>query len=117
MGRIDWCEGDAEEDDGEAGDAGLEGDVEAGLYFGEAGSVGCYAEGTGVRMSVCCHGGVFEGESYTTKANANATDETYILRMSGQFIGLSGSIGLRLWPDNGLPLDMSFVMGLEEAME
>ena len=59
-----------------------------------------------------------EREAYTTKAKAKATDETYTLRSSGQFMGLSGSMGLRLWPDEGLSLGMSFVIGLEEeAME
>ena len=52
MRRIDRRERDAEEYDGEANDARLEGDVEADYDFGETGCVGCYAEGADWREDI-----------------------------------------------------------------
>ena len=54
--------------------------------------------------------------AYTTKAKTNATEETYILRIIGQFIGLSRSSRLRLWPDEGLPSDILLAIRVEEEV-
>ena len=48
MRRIDRCECDPKENYGKASDAGLEGDVEAGLNLGETGGITCYAKGSDI---------------------------------------------------------------------
>jgi hypothetical protein len=42
--------------------------------------------------------------TYTDAAKRKPHDETYILRYSGQFIGLSGSLGDREWDRTSLAI-------------